>query len=57
MKNGQPYHIPTYQMAIESGEMSGICRTNGCVHAKQSEQLGQALFEVSVPEKTDEPAA
>lgn len=56
VRNGQPYHIPTYQMSIESGDMADICRTNGCVHTRQAAQISEALFGYE-EEKKDGPEA
>lgn len=43
-REGQPYHIPTYNMAMQSGGMADICRSEGCVHSKQGADIGEALF-------------
>lgn len=50
-RDGMPYHIPTWERAMKSGDMALVCRSGGCAMVVQGRDLGVSLFE---GEETDE---
>lgn len=44
VKNGEPYHIPTWQKAVQSDDMALVCRNEGCAMVREGEMIGDSLF-------------
>lgn len=45
VKKGEPYHLPTWEMALKSDDMAHVCRTQGCAMVSQGRDIGKSLFE------------